>query len=307
MSKAKVMVEEGEEIIISCPSSASSQIYSNLLIRKKDHYQVIRSQTDSDLSLSQEWKKKLLKNSNPKKVILMRLSPMDSAHFLLKCSHLFENALVIREESHFTSIHNVIVEKVMHVLGDKITPYDVTIQCLSKIAVLMDEVLLINVEYIKALPVEESVIIDVDPGKVVTVVGSSQSPKNFPIVFQKNSIKLSTFKTKKAKVTLKIDINSFHDLKVEPIDEDIADEKLSKMEQFSDAKFRLVFDKQNFGIFAVKDAKEQTQIHASDGMFRKNFQFYIAFTDKKPVIGKPAEEIYVQQPKLVVFGMQIYV
>uniref|UniRef100_A0A914YI68 Uncharacterized protein n=1 Tax=Panagrolaimus superbus TaxID=310955 RepID=A0A914YI68_9BILA len=142
MSKAKVMVEEGEEIIISCPSSASSQIYSNLLIRKKDHYQVIRSQTDSDLSLSQEWKKKLLKNSNPKKVILMRLSPMDSAHFLLKCSHLFENALVIREESHFASIHNVIVEKVMHVLGDKITPYDVTIQCLSKIAVLMDENLL---------------------------------------------------------------------------------------------------------------------------------------------------------------------
>uniref|UniRef100_A0A914YM82 Uncharacterized protein n=1 Tax=Panagrolaimus superbus TaxID=310955 RepID=A0A914YM82_9BILA len=62
------------------------------------------------------------------------------------------NALVIREESHFASIHNVIVEKVMHVLGDKITPYDVTIQCLSKIAVLMDEVLLINVEYIKALP-----------------------------------------------------------------------------------------------------------------------------------------------------------
>uniref|UniRef100_A0A914Z926 Uncharacterized protein n=1 Tax=Panagrolaimus superbus TaxID=310955 RepID=A0A914Z926_9BILA len=142
-------------------------------------------------------------------------------------------------------------------------------------------------------PFEKHLSMQIQEGKLL--IASSQ--KNNPVVF--DEIRLSNFKTKKVKVTLKIDINSFHDLKVEPIDEDIMDEKLSKM-NLSDVQFRFVFDKQNFGVFAVKDDKEQIQIRASNGS--EKIPIYIAFTDKKPVIGKAAKEAYAQHPKLVVFG-----
>uniref|UniRef100_A0AC34FWP3 Uncharacterized protein n=1 Tax=Panagrolaimus sp. ES5 TaxID=591445 RepID=A0AC34FWP3_9BILA len=299
MSKAKVMVEEGEEVLICCPSHSSAHISSNLLIRRKGFYEVIRSHTDFDLSLSKEWKEKLLKDANPKKVIIMNLSPTDPLPFLDKCAKVFPDALVIRDESHFAIIHDAIVGKVMHLLGDKITPYDVTIQCQNRVVVFLghDESStspkeIITVEYVKALPIEKSVTIDVDPSGVLTLVASSQN--NTPVVFEE--IRFSNYAAKKVKVTLKIDINSFHDIQVEPLHE--IDEKLSKME-LSDAKARFVFDKQTFTACIVKD-EEKIVVTSND---LEKIPIYIAFIDKKPVIGKVAKEVYAANPKVVVFDL----
>uniref|UniRef100_A0AC35FDE3 Uncharacterized protein n=1 Tax=Panagrolaimus sp. PS1159 TaxID=55785 RepID=A0AC35FDE3_9BILA len=300
MAKAKVMVDEGEYVLTVSPSTMYQKVYTNLLLRKKDYYQFVSYQVIYDLSITKQWKEKWMQGIKPKKVALMNLTPLDSRQLLEQCASLFEGAVVVRETSHVTNFSDAIIEKVLHVMGDKISPYDVTIQCQNRTVVFMDNSPLITVEWIAALPLEESVIIDVDPTKVLMLVASCQSPKNVPTIF--DEIPLTGIATKKAKVTLKIDTNSFHEVEVHQIDGDTVNEKLPKnnIVDFEVEKVRLVFDKQNFVVFGRNDDKEEI-IRTANGADKT--PIYIAFTEKKPVFGKTAMDVYGHKPNLVVFDL----
>uniref|UniRef100_A0AC35GPX0 Uncharacterized protein n=1 Tax=Panagrolaimus sp. PS1159 TaxID=55785 RepID=A0AC35GPX0_9BILA len=159
----------------------------------------------------------------------------------------------------------------------------------KRVIILFGEKILIAVTLDRAPPLDESFIVDVDPIKTVTF--STKEP-NYAII---EKVKLSEFKCKKVKIILKVDINSFYEFKVEPVE----DKKGEKSQRSSD-KVRFIFDKQNFSVCIVKDDKE-TIITNSDGSDKT--PIYIAFTEVKPIVGKAALEMVNEKPDFVVFDI----
>uniref|UniRef100_A0AC34GUN2 Uncharacterized protein n=1 Tax=Panagrolaimus sp. ES5 TaxID=591445 RepID=A0AC34GUN2_9BILA len=84
--------------------------------------------------------------------------------------------------------------------------------------VQLDGKTLIKATPFNTAPFEESAVVNLYPTKSVLFFCTFPINKPSELV---QEIKLSNFKSKKVKITLKLDINSFYDLKVEPFDESL--------------------------------------------------------------------------------------
>uniref|UniRef100_A0AC35F552 Uncharacterized protein n=1 Tax=Panagrolaimus sp. PS1159 TaxID=55785 RepID=A0AC35F552_9BILA len=337
LKQTKTMVKQGEKVMLFLMDRSGIPAAGFTFIRKSNSYQMV-SQWPSP-PLIQQMEEYILGQLKPEKVIVLKRF---GSKKLKESQKFFKNYnyTVITMAELMAHYMDPVVDKVLHLTGEKINPYNIEVPCLGVFEVNIDGECLIKSEQYDTAPFEKFIVVDVHPTKVVSLFASFRSSKPVELV---KKVKLSEFKTKKAKVTLKLDINSFYDFKVEPFiakeeEEAIANvgEKLNKVNIDADKKtieeeakkndkengerkpaindpetveidkhvipekVQMIFDKQYFSVSYFANGKEYNA-YDSDGEAKT--PVYIAFTEKKPIVGKSAMEIYSEKPKFVVFDL----
>uniref|UniRef100_A0A914PH41 Uncharacterized protein n=1 Tax=Panagrolaimus davidi TaxID=227884 RepID=A0A914PH41_9BILA len=213
ISQTKTMVKEGEKVMvflldILCPPTAFS------FIRQKKNYRLVTQVCSKFPPFTQQWQEDMFQGLNPKKIIFSNGSTKRHGLCDLAKAEIFfksYNPIVIDLDDGLAHTMDTIVNKVLHLMDEKDDPYDVKVPCWGKCEIRYNGRTLTETGETEIAPFEKSVIIKVVPKKSVSMYGT------FSILPELvKEIKLSEFKTKKVKVTLKLDINSFYDFKVEP-------------------------------------------------------------------------------------------
>uniref|UniRef100_A0AC35GL05 Uncharacterized protein n=1 Tax=Panagrolaimus sp. PS1159 TaxID=55785 RepID=A0AC35GL05_9BILA len=337
--QTKTMVKEDEKVMVfllDYPFSLTTLSF----IRQKKNYRLVKIFCSKFPPFTQQWQDDMFQSLNPKKIIFSKgptkchgLCDLEKAQKFFKSY----NPVVVDFEDGLTHITETIANKVLHLMDEKDDPYDVEVPCWEKFEVRYDGKTLIKADDTEIAPFERSVIVNVFPKKSF----SMYIP--FPTLPEPvEEIKLSESKTKKAKVTLKLDTNSFYDFKVEPFvgeeEEAIANvaEKLCKENIGADKKTieeaakkndkengerkpalndseAVEIDKQvipekvqmifDKQYFSVSYFANGKEYNAYDSDGEAKTPIYIAFTEDKPIIGKTAMEIYSEKPKSVVFDL----
>uniref|UniRef100_A0A914QLC0 RING-type domain-containing protein n=1 Tax=Panagrolaimus davidi TaxID=227884 RepID=A0A914QLC0_9BILA len=213
ISQTKTMVNEGEKVMVFLldfpfPKPPLS------FIRQKKNYRFINKVRSKFSLFTQQWQEDMFQGLNPKKIIFSNGSTKRRGlSDLEKAQEFFEsyNPIVVDFEDGMAHIMETIVNKVLHLMDEKDDPFGVDVPCWGKFEIRYNGEILIKAGETEIAPFEKSVIVKVVPKKSVSMYGT------YPTVPELvEEIKLSKFKTKKVKVTLKLDINSFYDFKVEP-------------------------------------------------------------------------------------------
>uniref|UniRef100_A0AC35FS12 Uncharacterized protein n=1 Tax=Panagrolaimus sp. PS1159 TaxID=55785 RepID=A0AC35FS12_9BILA len=314
LSRTKTIVKGGEKVMAFLLDYIGCSVIGLAFIRKNNFYQSVNNGRSIYKPFTQKWQDDIFKGLKPKKMIFLH-GDNGSKH-LEEAQKFFQhyNPIVFTVDEIVSHLMEPIIDKILHLMNEKINPYDIEVTSLAIFDIQLNGMSLIKVTEIDPTPFEKSIVINVDPVKSVSMFCSYPLIKPPELV---EEIKLSKFKTKKVKVTLKLDINSFYDFKVEPFYENekvskknnVEEEKKSKESSANLAadnklvapnKIRMVFDKQNFSVSYFVDSKEY-KVYDSDGKVKT--PIYISFTEKKPIIGKAAMEIYDKKPKFVVFDL----
>uniref|UniRef100_A0A914PPN8 Uncharacterized protein n=1 Tax=Panagrolaimus davidi TaxID=227884 RepID=A0A914PPN8_9BILA len=338
ISQTKTMVKEGEKVMIFLldflfPPTALS------FIRQKKNYRFVKQVCSKFSPFTQQWQEDMFQGLNPKKIIFSKgptkRHGLCNSEKALKFFKTY-NTMVVDFEDGFAHTMETTVNKILHLMDEKDDPYDVEVHCWGRLEIRYNGKILIEAGETEIAPFEKSVIVKVVPKKSVSMYGT------FPILPELvKEIKLSEFKTKKVKVTLKLDINSFYDFKVEPfVGEEEAKanvaEKLCKGNTDADKKIieeeankndkengerkpspidpeAVVIDKQvipekvqmiiDKQNFAVSYYANGKEYNVNDSEGEAKTPIYIAFTENKPIIGKSAMEIFKEKPKFVVFDL----
>uniref|UniRef100_A0A914Y862 Uncharacterized protein n=1 Tax=Panagrolaimus superbus TaxID=310955 RepID=A0A914Y862_9BILA len=231
------------------------------MIREKDRYRILEVITTNCTIFSQEWKNDFIGGLKPNRIILLmenwltnyRVYADQLKNYFKKFSFdVIETR--INEEQLFK---NAIVNTVLHLMGEKISVFKVAESSFCRYSINIGDISLIKFNTVVALPFENSIVADIDSDKSVTLIMSSDTVKAGEVV---EETKLSKFKSPKVRVSLKIDINSFYDLKIVPIDKDgnvitkfnIADSCLNSPIETA----RLTFGEQEYTVSVFKDGME---------------------------------------------------
>uniref|UniRef100_A0A914QK91 Uncharacterized protein n=1 Tax=Panagrolaimus davidi TaxID=227884 RepID=A0A914QK91_9BILA len=335
ISQAKTMVNEGEKVMIFFldflfPPTALS------FIRQKKNYRFVKQVCSKFPPFTQQWQEDMFQGLNPKKIIFAK---GHGSRELEKAQKFFRsyNPIVVDLDDGLAHTMDTIVNKVLHLMDEKYDPYDVEVPCLGRLEIRYNGKTLIEAGETEIAPFEKSVIVNTVPKKSVSMYGTFQSVPELV-----KEIKLSEFKTKKVKVTLKLDINSFYDFKVEPFntkEEEAkanvaeklckgnidADKKTTEEEAKKNDKENgerkptlndpetVVIDKQvipekvqmifDKQNFSVSYFANGKEYNVYDSDGETKTPIYIAFTEEKPIIGKSAMDIYSEKPKFVVFDL----
>uniref|UniRef100_A0A914PL03 Uncharacterized protein n=1 Tax=Panagrolaimus davidi TaxID=227884 RepID=A0A914PL03_9BILA len=281
ISQTKTMVKEGEKVMIflldfPCPPTALS------FIRKKKNYRFVKKFFSKFPPFTQQWQEDMFQGLNPKKIIFLKfptkchgLSDLEKAQKFFKSY----NPMVFDFKVGLAHTMDTIVNKVLHLMDKKDDPYDVEVPCCGEFEIRYNGKTLIEAGETEIAPFEKSVIVNTVPKKSVS----------------------------KVKVTLKLDINSFYDFKVEPFNGKNEGETKENVAATSSVdkkivpeKAQMIFDKQNFSVSYFANGKEYN-INDLDEVVKT--PIYIAFTEEKPIIGKSAMEVYKEKSKFVVFDL----
>uniref|UniRef100_A0A914PPQ9 Uncharacterized protein n=1 Tax=Panagrolaimus davidi TaxID=227884 RepID=A0A914PPQ9_9BILA len=296
LSHTQTMVQKGEKVMIFFLFGTRPVAVE--YIRTTTSYQYIKHCTSKYPSFTQKWEKEMFDGLKPKKIILSK-DPITSD--LEKAQKYFESysPVVFDFECTLENCMDPIVNKVLHLMGEKVDPYDIEVPCMGKFDVRMKQYSLFKVEPFDSVPCEKSAVIAVNQKKRVSMYASYPSFNPPELV---KEIELSTFKkNKKVKVTLKLDINSFYEFYVEPFNGKNEKESKENVDDFaSPGKAQMVFEKQHFSVSYFANNK-QYNFNDSDGQIKT--PTYISFHEKKPTVGKSAMEIYETKPKVVIFDL----
>uniref|UniRef100_A0AC34GYI9 Uncharacterized protein n=1 Tax=Panagrolaimus sp. ES5 TaxID=591445 RepID=A0AC34GYI9_9BILA len=299
LSLTQTMVNEGEEVTVIGRINQSAT--GSTFIREKNYYRLVNIHISLNFSPTLQWKQTFMENSKPKKIVFFPSVDQLSnyMYYLNDFKKVFINpkpvAVTVKLTTQLFQKH--IMDMVQHVMGEKLSQYYILKTFGNISAVHIQNNYFITVTRYEALPLEKSAVIDVDRTK--TIVYTAKVRPEYPLSYFEE-VKLSKFKCKKVKVTLKLDENGFYDLKVEPYDagKNNLNKKLSKLSVNDNLeKARIIFDEQNFCVYLQKDGKEKL-INGSD-----KTPIYLSFTEKKPLIGKPAKEAYEANPEFVIFDL----
>uniref|UniRef100_A0AC35ERK8 Uncharacterized protein n=1 Tax=Panagrolaimus sp. PS1159 TaxID=55785 RepID=A0AC35ERK8_9BILA len=209
ISQAKTMVKEGEKVMVfllDFPCLPPPLTF----IRQNKSYRCVNTVCSKFPPFTQQWQDDMFQGLNPKKIIFAKdhgSSELEKAQKFFKSY----NPIVVDFDIEGAHTMDTIVNKVLHLMDEKDDPYDVEVPFLEKFEIRYDGKTLIEAGETEAVPFERSVIVNVVPKKSVSMYASFQYHPELV-----KEVKLSEFKTKKVKVTLKLDINSFYDFKVEP-------------------------------------------------------------------------------------------
>uniref|UniRef100_A0AC34GTB3 Uncharacterized protein n=1 Tax=Panagrolaimus sp. ES5 TaxID=591445 RepID=A0AC34GTB3_9BILA len=301
INQTKTMVSEGEEVFVIFASDLGF-IFATTVVREGKAYRISKDHQSVVTTLTKSWKKSFIGTSKPKKIILVRFS--DTCWNELE--KVFEEDKPEIYEMFYTQtlFNQAMVDKVLHLMGVKINEYEVHFLCQDVFVMSYNGASVIVATAHIALPYKNSVIVDVDPSKTITFYGRTTTPNHPPEFLE--SFSLSKIKTKKAKIIFKVDINSFYDINIEPYNGKKPAQGIEKLD-VSDCccvdllsfptKTKFIFDKQNFSVIACKSGSERAMKN-HDGLDKT--PTYIAFVEKKPIIGKAAMEAYGSKPKFVV-------
>uniref|UniRef100_A0AC34GLX7 Uncharacterized protein n=1 Tax=Panagrolaimus sp. ES5 TaxID=591445 RepID=A0AC34GLX7_9BILA len=133
---------------------------------------------------------------------------------------------------------DAMVDKMMHIMGEKINEYEVHFVCQDIFAIKYKKKATIIASPFIILPFESSVIFDADPTETVTLFGGSPTPRHAQEELE--TYELSNFKTKKAKIIFKVDINSFYEFKIEPYDGNEPSESIEKLDVVDGRRVELI-------------------------------------------------------------------
>uniref|UniRef100_A0AC34G6E8 DUF38 domain-containing protein n=1 Tax=Panagrolaimus sp. ES5 TaxID=591445 RepID=A0AC34G6E8_9BILA len=160
----------------------------------------------------EHWKHMFLRGYKPKKIIFMYHLPGFDFQKVIDLLKI-EDSIILEDGYEYLS--TAAIDKILHVMGENPIPYDIAPQCANIYAF----------------------------GARIAV------SHPFEVI---QEVKLSTFKCKKLKISLKIDVNSFYDFKVEPINDvkDFCEEfeqldilKAVQKLPFSPRKVQITFNK----------------------------------------------------------------
>uniref|UniRef100_A0A914YK99 Uncharacterized protein n=1 Tax=Panagrolaimus superbus TaxID=310955 RepID=A0A914YK99_9BILA len=299
--RSKAVGNEGDQLtVIYCEMNA---VLGQSFVRESGRWKCNFVHVAVEFENTQEWKHQFLRGYEPKKIVFMH--HLDGFDFQ-EVIDLFniENSVVLKGGYEYLSTGSI--DKILHVMGEKPIPYDIAPQCVYVYAVNLGKDNLICVNYENVLPFEKSGIIDVNPCKTLTFGAKLAVFKPFEVI---QEIELSTFKCKKLKVTLKIDVNCFYHFEVEPIDdkdlcgqfEELEILKAVEKPPFSPRKAQIIFNKHECWLHFTCDNGCTHPTPDIDGLDKT--PIYIAFTEEMPLVGKAAKEVYRCKPEYVVFDI----
>uniref|UniRef100_A0A914R5P4 Uncharacterized protein n=1 Tax=Panagrolaimus davidi TaxID=227884 RepID=A0A914R5P4_9BILA len=301
--QTKTMVKEGEKVMVFLldfpfPPTALS------FIRQKKNYRLVKFFYSKFPPFTQQWQEDMFQDLKPKKIIFSKgstkchgLSDLEKAQKFFKSY----DPIVVDFEDGLAHTMESIVNKVLHLMDEKDGPYDVEVPCWGEFEIRYNGRTLIEAGDTEIAP--NLLLSKLFLKRVFHCM--FQMYASFPILPELvKEIKLSEFKTKKVKVTLELDINSFYDFKVDPFngkeEEENVAASLSALKLIVPEKAQMVFDKQNFSVLYFANGKEYS-VNDSEGEVKT--PIYIAFTEKDPIIGKSAMEIYKEKSQFVVFDL----
>uniref|UniRef100_A0AC34FEU7 Uncharacterized protein n=1 Tax=Panagrolaimus sp. ES5 TaxID=591445 RepID=A0AC34FEU7_9BILA len=286
VTKTHLMVKEGENVMIVM-SKVLDLVFVVKLVREKGYYRYIGSQMlYSPMMLST-----VFWDFEPKKIIILHSAHADdSAKKEINKMLKDRKPIVLHQGKEDEFEREAVITKVLHLMGERNNQYDVGVACTQAwFEIRLDEKCLISIIPNEVLPMERSIVIDVIPAKTVSLFAKFEV---IPFELMK-AIKLSSFNTKKAKITFKMDINLLYEFEVEPVGESV---KLPS----STPKVRVVFDQHNFSVY-LQNKNKECILEDFDEL--KQTPLYISFQTKKPIIGKSALKLCEKKPEFFVFDL----
>uniref|UniRef100_A0AC34FTW6 Uncharacterized protein n=1 Tax=Panagrolaimus sp. ES5 TaxID=591445 RepID=A0AC34FTW6_9BILA len=250
------VVKENEIVILSMVESQTT-IHSAFFFKQSDGFRILDSNFSQSLSFSEKWKRDFVKKYNYQPTMLITVSQsseIDISHHVGRIKKCFETIRIIHNLAYNTELDSQVgpamVEKVLHVMGERKCNFFVKFPCMREFFIRFGKTTMITVDTSMYLPFMESVIVKRDNKTSVTLYYHISSEKSAgPEILEE--IQMSTFKSKKVKITLEIDINSIYDLKVEPVDDhgNLQSVCMNPVAAVQDESFKIIFEKESFSIF----------------------------------------------------------
>uniref|UniRef100_A0A914PKH3 Uncharacterized protein n=1 Tax=Panagrolaimus davidi TaxID=227884 RepID=A0A914PKH3_9BILA len=250
--KTHTMVKEGEEVLIVM-SKFMDLVFTVRLIREHDHYRYIGSRmlfTPMQLQI-------IFCDCKPEKVIILHNTEASEETKNEINEFLKEyNPILLHQGFNDELEKEGLIEKVFHLTGERKSVYDVGVSCSQAwFDVRLDKKCLINVIPNEVLPFEKTITINVDHAKTIGLFAKFEV-----IPYERlEVVKLSDFKTKRVKITLKIDINLLYEFTVDPIGPIVQPPS-------SFPKVRVVFYPKHFSVYLQYKNKESI-LEDFDGKF----------------------------------------
>uniref|UniRef100_A0A914Y572 Uncharacterized protein n=1 Tax=Panagrolaimus superbus TaxID=310955 RepID=A0A914Y572_9BILA len=275
----KTIVDEGQGILVIRPMGHGTNAFmATKLIREKDRYYILDCAPHITV---EEYRDIFMDDFVPKKVFIFNETRVRESpdNILFKLKNYFNDAIFLSDDKE-KLYTDAMFTKVLHLLGEKISPYDIAVAYVDIFDIRLDSrKTLFKVERFSILPYEKSVVIDTSAAKSVSLF---QETTEVPPECLKE-IPFASIKSKKLKITLKIDYNSIPEFTVE-------EESIKKEFPSNPEKARFVFSKQYFSVKIYDENEKEYVLEDSEGLDKT--PIYISFTEKKPIIGKSAMEAY---------------
>uniref|UniRef100_A0A914Y525 Uncharacterized protein n=1 Tax=Panagrolaimus superbus TaxID=310955 RepID=A0A914Y525_9BILA len=304
----QTLVNDGEYVIIV--NSDVGCTHRNVVKRIDGKYKLHEAGLIDVPTNRKLLKERILGSFKSSKVILMTIFPNDVKRNSDELNRLMtiKNSLKgcsfeVMKKCFMENILEVATALYQHLVDEKKSEFFITPGCFEMIGANYNKKWIIKADGTTLLPFEESVIIDfvrqnkfIDSG--VSLYGNIES--------NLSCLEKLYFKTKKAKVTLKIDINMIYDFKVEEyvVDSETSDitEKLGKNLNIKNPveKAKIIFGKNDFSIMIWEKGSMKT-LKDSNGFTK--IPYYIAFDEEIPVFGEAAKEVLKTKPTFVVYDL----
>uniref|UniRef100_A0AC34FES3 Uncharacterized protein n=1 Tax=Panagrolaimus sp. ES5 TaxID=591445 RepID=A0AC34FES3_9BILA len=303
LSLTQTSLNIGEQVLI-LSQNLQGLLIGLMVIREASQFRIIYEFKMYSTLLNEQSKVTVLGNPKPKKIILVRQNTdpigfMDGLCFFFRRDNAFVLSPLPINWCH------AIADTVAHMMEEKFYQFKVAFPCPNNYFVCKDKVPLFQSTplfqniYFEAIPFEKSHIIAVDSTKYVSLIAKASATVSYDELIK--DIPLLKFKSKTVKVTLKVDVNSFYDFKVEAVEEEKAPvEKLSYFVAFENEKQQSASKKPQIWF-------TQDHYYILDGQSKINdaekFPLYISFAEEKPAVGHAAKEMYSKKPDFVVFDI----
>uniref|UniRef100_A0A914QZL4 Uncharacterized protein n=1 Tax=Panagrolaimus davidi TaxID=227884 RepID=A0A914QZL4_9BILA len=304
-------VKNGEEISLLFFAPDETLLVMRIK-RMSKRYQIVNDLQIQNIILDENFKALILGNHKPKKIILVR-SPFDPIGYMDAFYEFFRNENPIILSSDAVTFHNAIVNTVLHFMCEIYNQFIVELPCIHTFLVCYENVKLLQKYPFLKLPFEKSAIVDVDPTKYISLIVNPTCTGSFDELLK--NVKLSNFDCKKVKVTLKVDINSFYDFKIEPFKEELSPDSKHNFCTFK--KEKELGENLSKQYFVKSDSLKQSSIKAKLQFSQDDYYFvldngkdasekipiYISFVEKQPIIGNSAKEMFNVKPEFIVYDI----
>uniref|UniRef100_A0AC34FSL6 Uncharacterized protein n=1 Tax=Panagrolaimus sp. ES5 TaxID=591445 RepID=A0AC34FSL6_9BILA len=306
--KIKPLVKENEIVIVGLATDNNCSL-NRFLIRKNNSYRILQvQQLSNSSSFSEHWKQEFQQQFpyQCKRLIVVRIESIVETRLIKAITNCFKeiekvDVILYRELESCTA--SLMIDTVLHLMNEKRYQFHVDVPVIGVFKVQVGNGTMFVIDESKSLPLKKSITIKCDSQKSIKLFYTTKFGTPFKLI---EEIKLSLFKSKKVKITLKIDVNSIYDLKVEPVDDGIQIVKPSSVcvnsrKEAEATFFKIVFEKDSFSTFLGKkslkdeDGLQKTPLYCYT--FQKNGE------GEKVFYGTPAKEMLVKFPEAVVYDI----
>uniref|UniRef100_A0AC34FM97 Uncharacterized protein n=1 Tax=Panagrolaimus sp. ES5 TaxID=591445 RepID=A0AC34FM97_9BILA len=307
----KTLINEGEYVIII--NSDVGRTHRNVVKRIDGKYR-LQEAGIIDVPVNRKGlKERIFGSHKSSKVILMTIFPNhvtqnsdELNRFVSLKSALKGCNFEVMKKCFLENMLEVATNLYQHLADEKKSDFYVTPCCYEMIGANYNKKWIIKADGTTELPFEGTAVIDIVRHNNLLDSGVSLYGNVDTNLTCLEKLYLTRFKSKKAKVTLQIDINMIYDFKVEEYNADSAttevaeklDAKLSIKNTVEKAK--VIFGKNDFSIIVWEKGSKKT-LKDSNGSTK--IPYYVAFNEEIPVIGEAAKIVLKTKPTFVVYDL----